>query len=157
MITRFMHVYVILLLAVSSNGCNADSDIYDYGNLCYSYVNKYISFREAVSHRDISSHELERYIYVHPNDKKDSEVMGGLIKSYINHEADIYEIKEYSARCLPNKNYASLSFKIVNADPKFNRLYIVIDKGKIKTLSKELMKSSESFDEGKTYLDFPEK
>lgn len=91
-------------------------------------------------------------LHVHPEDAKNPDSIHSPVSSYVEHESEILNINEYYARCDPKKNYASMWFKITDSDPKFSRLYVVINKGKINTLSKELDSLSGKIDSGKVYV-----
>jgi hypothetical protein len=134
-------------------GCGAENKKLPTDNQCRSYVDLYLSFHEVMANGEFSEKKVmfSKSFHIHPINAKNTESLKSLIVNYTEHEADIQKIYEYSVSCNSEKHYASMWFKIADADPRFSRLYVVVDAGKIETLSKEMASSADKIDAGKNY------
>ncbi len=112
--------------------CNADSKDAINKDGCRSYVDFYLSFHEGMTNDKLQNKKtiLNKMLHTHPEDSKSQNALQNLVVAYVEHETEIKEISEYYASCSKERQYASMWFKIIDANPRFTRLYVVVNEGK---------------------------
>jgi len=142
-----------LLLLLFFLACSEEHETFSYGKSCQKYVDTYLLFHSSVLNSNFTSDQLVDLFYIHHEDNNNIANLKKLTREYIKHEMEISEISEFSARCNSIKDISTIKFKIEDIDNRINRLYVVISKGKIRTLSKEIVEPGDAyFDNNEVYI-----